>query len=147
MKTATLITGASSGIGLELAKIFAANRHNLILVARNEESLRQLKKQLKEQHHIQVAVIVKDLSEPGTAEDIYRTTKEQNWNVDVLVNNAGFGLAGYFYETDLQTEIDMITVNVSAVVQLTKLFLKDMLERGNGKILNVGSTASFVPGP
>ncbi len=147
MKTATLITGASSGIGLELARIFATNRHNLILVARNEESLRQLKKQLKEQHHIQVAVIVKDLSEPGTAEDIFRTTKEQNWNVEVLVNNAGFGLAGYFCEADLPTEIDMIMVNVSAVVELTKLFLKDMLERGKGKILNVGSTASFVPGP
>ncbi len=147
MTSYTLITGASSGIGLELAKIFAANGHNLILVARNEKALTQLKGEVEEQYKIKAIVITIDLAQPSAASKLYKKTKEQNLKVDVLINNAGFGLAGYFYETDLQTELDMITVNVTSLIHLTKLFLNDMKENGNGKILNVASTAAFMPGP
>jgi len=146
MKTA-LITGASSGIGLELAKIHASKGGNLVIVARNESKLKELKAQLEQQHGIQVHVIVKDLAIPNAAIDVYKETEEKGIQIDYLINNAGFGLYGKFEQTDWLEESNMIQVNITALTQFTKLYLPGMISRKNGKILNVASTAAFVPGP
>jgi uncharacterized protein len=144
---ATLITGASSGIGLEFAKIFAREGHNLVLVARSEETLSTLKKQFEEEYDVSVRVIVKDLTHYSSPTEIYDEVKRENINVNILVNNAGFGVHGYFKDTDLESELEMIQVNITALTHLTKLFLKDMVDNNNGRILNVASVAAFQPGP
>jgi uncharacterized protein len=144
---AALITGASSGIGLEFAKVFAKEGHNLVLVARSEETLNALKKQLEEEYDVKIKVIVKDLKYYSAPLEIYDEVKNSGINVNVLVNNAGFCTYGKFSETDLETELEMIQVNITALTHLTKLFLKDMVENNSGRILNVASTASFQPGP
>ncbi|HYD03007.1 MAG TPA: SDR family oxidoreductase [Alphaproteobacteria bacterium] len=145
--TATLITGASSGIGLELAKIFAKNGHNLVLVARSENTLNELKKQLEESCAINVKVIVQDLKYYNAPTAIYDAVKADDIHVNVLINNAGFGVHGEFKDTDLEKELEMIQVNVTAVTHLTKMFLTEMLEANSGRIMNVASTAAFNPGP
>jgi short-subunit dehydrogenase len=142
-----LITGATTGIGYELAKVFARNGFDLVLNARNQEMLVQRKKEIVEQYGCEVKIIPADLSIQSEAHRIYYLLKEENVRVEILVNNAGFGLKGEFSKNKLETEINMIELNISAVVILTKLFMRDMLERGSGRILNVASTAAFQPGP
>ncbi|BCU80340.1 short-chain dehydrogenase [Polycladomyces abyssicola] len=142
-----LITGASGGIGYELAKRFARDGHDLILVARSEDKLRQLAEELSRTHGVKADVVPQDLADPSGPDAVIRSVREQGWNVEILVNNAGFGLYGFFAETDWQKEMDMIQVNITALTHLTKHFLPDMIQRGRGKILNVASTASFQPGP
>ncbi len=139
-----LITGASTGIGYELSKLFAKDGHRLILVARERQRLEEVAAEMRGISGQEVRVIACDLSEPGAAEQVFRETGEP---VDFLVNNAGFGLGGYFAQTDLSTELSMIQVNVAAVVHLTKLFLVPMTQRKTGRIMNVASTAAFQPGP
>jgi uncharacterized protein len=142
-----LITGASNGIGLELAKIHASKGDNLVLVARNFSKLTELKSELEKQFSVSVKVIEKDLSVPDAAREVYDETTTMNINVDYLINNAGFGDFGMFYETDWNKELQMINLNITALTQLTKLYLKEMVKQGNGKIMNVASTAAFQSGP
>lgn len=142
-----LITGASSGIGLELAKLFAADNSNLVLVARREEKLNHLATDLREKHDVEVQVVAKDLAHPIAAVEIHDALKSNGTQVDVVVNNAGFGAVGQFAELDTERQVDMVQVNVTALTHLTRLLLPDMLERRRGGILNVGSTAAFQAGP
>lgn len=144
-KTA-LITGATSGIGLELAKLFAADGYNLIIVARNEEGLSDTAALLEKQYQITVTTFSKDLFDAENAFDLYNEVKIKGTVVDVLVNDAGQGQFGEFADTDLRRELAIIQLNISSLVVLTKLFLQDMLERGTGKILNLSSIASKTPG-
>lgn len=146
MKTA-LITGASSGIGLELAKIHAKNSDNLVLVARSEQKLKDLATELEGKFNIQVEVIAKDLSKLDSAKAVFDSVKSKDIKIDYLINNAGFGDYGHFSETDWEKENNMIQLNITALTQLTKLFLPEMIERKRGKIMNVASVASFLPGP
>lgn len=145
-KTA-LITGASGGIGYELAKLFARDGYNLVLVARRESKLDQIKTDFEKQHGISVRVMAKDLSEPQAPEEIYRALQQDAVQIDMLVNNAGFTVYGEFAETNLKAELEMLQVNIVALTHLTKLFLPGMMERRHGRILNLASTAAFVPGP
>jgi short-subunit dehydrogenase len=142
-----LITGASSGIGWELAKLFARDGYDLIVVARNAEKLNQLKRELETAHGVNVAVVVKDLTRQDHVTALYEELRENGLRVDMLVNNAGYGLYGKFIETDLQDELNMIELNVATLTHLTKLFLPDMVKRNKGRIMNVASTAAFQPGP
>ena len=143
MRQTALITGASSGIGADLARLFAADGYDLVLVARSEGKLHELAKELG----VTSTVIAADLSKPDAAQMVNSTLVEKSINIDVLVNNAGSGLAGPFLENDLRTELDMIQVNVVALTQLTKLLLPGMVSRKRGRVLNVASTAGFQPGP
>jgi short-subunit dehydrogenase len=142
-----LITGASSGIGLELAKLFARDGYDLVLVARRREKLEALGAELGQRHGIRFRVIAADLADPAAPAEIMRQVGAASVTVDVLVNNAGFGELGAFVKTDLDTAGRMIEVNVTALTALTKLFLPGMLARRRGRILNVASTAGFAPGP
>lgn len=144
-KTA-LITGASSGIGLELAHLFARDGYRLVLLARNRSTLRQIGDDLQERYSITVRIAPKDLAHPATPTELYQELKEAGVLVDVLVNNAGFGLSGAFLSTDWATEAEMLQVNIVAATHLTKLFLPQIRAR-EGKVLNVASTAAFQPGP
>jgi uncharacterized protein len=146
MKTA-LITGASNGIGLELAKIHASKGGNLVLVARNKTKLDELKAELENQYKISVYTIGKDLSLTNAAQEVYNETSEQKIQVDYLINNAGFGDFGMFVETDWNKELQMINLNITTLTQFTKLYLQDMVARKSGKIMNVASTAAFQSGP
>ena len=136
-----LITGASSGIGYSMAKYLSSIGYDLILVARDKEKLKRIKGELK----TEVKVIVADLTDMSKIKEVYVLCK--NDNIDMLVNNAGFGLFGDFLSTDLGKEFEMIDLNIKAVQALTKLFLKDMKKRESGIILNVASSAGFAPGP
>ncbi len=147
MKTTALITGASSGIGLELAKEFAKHSHNLVLVARSADKLESLKTELVKDYGIEVLNIPKDLSQPGAPQEIYQTLKEKNISIHYLINNAGFGDFGFFHETNWDKEASMIDLNVRSLTEMTKLFVRDMVANRNGRILNLASTASFQPGP
>jgi short-subunit dehydrogenase len=142
-----LITGASSGIGLELARIFASKGYNLIIVARNLIELSRLKNELNEKYKVFVEEIEKDLSVPGAAKEVYEEVKSINFDVDILVNNAGFGDFGFFQNSDWAKQERMINVNMLALTQLTWLYLPEMITKGSGKIMNVASTAAFQPGP
>ncbi len=146
MKTA-LITGASNGIGLELAKIHASKGGNLVLVARNKSKLDELKTDLENQYNISVYTIGKDLSQENAAQEVYNETKQQKIQIDYLINNAGFGDFGMFVETDWNKELQMINLNITTLTQFTKLYIKDMVARKSGKIMNVASTAAFQSGP
>jgi len=136
-----LITGASSGIGRDMSKYLSILGYDIIAVAQNEERLKKLQNELK----TNVQIISMDLSKKENCIELYEKTK--NEDIDLLVNNAGFGVFGFFDETDLEKEISLINTNVTAVHILTKLFLKDMIKKDSGKILNVSSIASFAPGP
>jgi short-subunit dehydrogenase len=142
-----LVTGASSGIGLELARCFAADGSRVILVARNTSALETLAGELRRDCKIEAIVLTADLSLPETPGTIYSELKGRGIVVDVLVNNAGFGSHGLFSELPLQQQLQMIQVNVTALVELTGLFLPGMVERRLGGVLNVASVAGFVPGP
>jgi len=140
-----LITGASSGIGWELAKLFAADQFNLILVARNEVRLNQLATELRAQHGIDVKVLPKDLSKPEAPQEVFDELRAVP--VSILVNNAGSGWHGAFAQTDLERSLTIMHLNMDALVKLTHLFAQPMLTRRAGKILNVASIAAFQPGP
>jgi len=145
-KTA-LITGASSGIGYELSKLFAADGYDLIPVARNERQLHELATTLQQAHDVRVTPIALDLSEPGVDEVLWSATKRQNLTVDVLVNNAGYGLLGRFVDLDGTEMLNMLNLNVLTLTALTRRFLPPMIARGWGRVLNIGSTGSFQPVP
>lgn len=147
MKTYTLITGASSGIGLELARQLAAENINLILVARREAQLIELQQELKEKYSVEVEYLLYDLSERNSARDLYNHVRELHFTVTGLINNAGFGDYGNFVDLPLQQDEDMIAVNVTALVGLTKLFATDMVKQGGGRIMNIASLLSFLPFP
>lgn len=142
-----LITGASSGIGLELARFHAEQGGDLVVVARRTEKLEALKHELEEKHKVQVHIISKDLGQPQSAEQLYNEVKAAQLQVDYLINNAGFGGIGQFHERPWADDLNMMQVNMVALTALTQLFLTDFLARGSGKVLNVSSTASLVPGP
>ena len=136
-----LITGASSGIGYSMAKYFDTLDIELILVGRNKEKLEQLQKELK----VKSKIVIADLSDLTKVKDLYILTRSEE--IDILINNAGFGLFGEFCEIDINKELEMINTNIKAVHLLTKLFLRDMKKRNSGYIMNVASSAAFGPGP
>lgn len=146
-KETVLITGASSGIGLELARLFAADGSDLILIARREASLQALADEMAASHGIAATVMAEDLSDPSAPGRITDTLAADSVEVDVLVNNAGFGLRGPAADLDLQRQLDMLQVNVTALTHLTRLLLPPMVARRRGGVLNVASTAAFQPGP
>jgi short-subunit dehydrogenase len=146
MKTA-LITGASGGIGYELAQQFARHHHNIVLVARSETKLQQLAQELRATHQVQVTVIPKDLSLPQAVTEVYAELQAKNIPIEYLVNNAGFGHFGHFVKNDWTKEAQMINLNIPALTHFTKLCARDMVQRRSGRILNVASTAAFQPGP
>lgn len=145
MKEFALITGATAGIGYELSKVFATNHFNLVLVARDEVRLKGVATDLQNAHQIEVIVLAKDLSNNAAPKEIFDALR--NTPVSVLVNNAGFGSQGAFAEEKLELSLNMMQVNMDALVQLTHFFVKPMLKRNRGRILNVSSTAAFQPGP
>lgn len=145
-KTA-LITGASGGIGADLAKIFAQEGYNLVLVARGKEAMQQLANELQAKHGTSSKILVKDLAVPSAPDEIYAELQRENIQIDVLVNNAGIGTHGFLHETPLESTLQMVQINMVALTHLTKLFVDGMVERKSGKILNVASTAAFQPGP
>ena len=147
MKKTALITGASNGIGLELAKVHASKGGDLVLVARNKSKLDELKAELESQYKISVYTIGKDLSVNNSAQEVYDETNKHNIQIDYLINNAGFGDFGMFEKTDWNKELQMINLNITALTQFTKLYLQDMVIRRSGKIMNVASTAAFQSGP
>jgi hypothetical protein len=146
IKTA-LITGASSGIGREFARIHAKKGGNLVVFARSEDKLKQLKQELEQKHQVKVQIIVKDLTKTNAPKEVYETIKNLGIEIDFLINNAGFGGLGKFYERVLEQDLAMIKLNIIALTSLTRLFLPDFVKRNSGKILNVSSTASLMPGP
>ena len=138
-----LITGASSGIGRDMARILAKKNYDLVLVARDEQKLKELEKELKENNNIKIETISMDLSQEENCIDLHKNVKD----VDILINNAGFGDCGNFTHTELNKELSMIKTNIIAYHILTKLYLVDMKAKNSGKILNVASIAGFMPGP
>lgn len=142
-----LITGASAGLGLEYARLFAADKHDLVLVARRKDRLDALAAELAAAHGVKVHVVAADLMEPAAAQQIVDAVAALGVTVEYLVNNAGFGTNGTFWELDAAKERGMIEVNVTALVALTRAFLPGMVQRKRGRVLNIGSTAGFQPGP
>lgn len=142
-----LVTGGTSGIGKELARLLAADQYNLILVARDESELQQAAQELKESHQVAVHTISKDLFKRESPFEVYDEVKNMGLVVEVLVNNAAQGAYGEFKDIDINRQLDMIQLNIGGYVALTSCFLQDMLSRGTGKILNVGSIAGEAPGP
>lgn len=142
-----LVTGGSSGIGFELARLLAKDGYNLILAARDENELSQAASEFRSAHGIEVLTLPTDLFDRSNAFDLYHEIRSRGIEIEILINNAGHGLYGEFMDTDLNMELKIIDLNVASVVILTKLFLKDMVTRGSGKILNLSSIASKAPGP
>ncbi len=147
MTQTALITGASTGIGYQLCRQFAGAGYGLILVSRSEGRLQEVADELADRNAVPVRVFPIDLSERSAPGRLYEAVNSANLEVDVLVNCAGFGTSGEFAELDLDTEVDLINLNVIALVQLTQLYLKDMIARRHGRILNVSSLGGFMPGP
>jgi len=148
-KPLALITGASAGIGYELALCFAQNGHDLVIVARRAESLQRLAEELKAKYDCTAHVCVADLSHPSAPAEIHAFTSNKNIIVDVLVNNAGFGANGAFQALDLKTQMEMIQVNITALVELTHRYLPQLVQyaRAGTGVMNIASTAAFIPGP
>lgn len=142
-----LVTGGTSGIGYELVRLLAGDGYNLILVARNEEALNRISNEVRQQYNVEVITRSKDLFNVQNAFDLYHELKSENLNVEILINDAGQGQFGQFIETDIHRELDIINLNIGSLVVLTKLYLKDMINMGRGKILNLSSIASKMPGP
>ena len=147
MPETALVTGASGGIGEELAKLIAAGGRNVVLLARSADKLRSLAEELQRRHGISATPIATDLSRPDAADTILDTMAERSAAIDILVNNAGYAMFGPFAEADAEEQIRMLNVNVIALTALTRRLLPGMLERRRGRVLNVGSTAGFQPGP
>jgi len=145
-KTA-VITGASSGIGVEFAKRFAARGANLVLVARRKDRLLGVAKEIKSAHQVNVDVIVADLSEVGAAEKLFKSLQRKKIQVDIMVNNAGFGTMGEFKNSSINRVTEEIQLNISTLVQLSRLAIPGMVERGNGVVVNIASTAAYQPVP
>ena len=146
MKTA-LITGASSGIGKELARIHASKGGNVVLVARRGAELESLRSELEDKYKVDVSIFQQDLSKECAAKNVYEFCKEKNIEIEYLMNNAGFGGHGNFVDRPLDKDVEMIHLNIQALVELSHLFLQDMKKRKAGKILNTASTAGYLPGP
>jgi short-subunit dehydrogenase len=142
-----LVTGASAGIGRELARVFATEGCDLVLVARRAERLEELATELRAARGIDARVMIADLGRPETPRELVARLEDQGVGIDVLVNNAGFGLNGTFGELDLARQLEMIQVNVTSLVELSGLLVPGMIERQRGGVLNVASTAAFQPGP
>jgi len=142
-----LVTGASGGIGEELARLFAADGHSLVLVARSRDKLSALAEELSDKHNVNARVLPADLARAEAPREIFEELQSDAVTVDALVNNAGIGSYGLFAETDAKTELDLLQINVVALTHLTKLFLPQMIARRRGYVLNVASTAAFQPGP
>jgi short-subunit dehydrogenase len=147
MRKTAIVTGASSGIGFALANVFARHQYDLVLVARNAERLHRAKAHLENEHGITAHVITADLTRPSTPPEIFQKTESTGGRIDVLVNNAGFAEYGPFHEADRERALATIALNITALTELTHLFLEPMIRRRTGKILNVASTAAFQPGP
>lgn len=147
MSKTALVTGASAGLGVELARLFAADGHDLVLVARRRERLLALAEELRAAHQVEAHVIAADLARTDAPGRIVAELEARGTRIDTLVNNAGFGSNGPFAENDASREFEMVEVNVTALVKLTRLLLPGMLARRSGRILNLGSTAGFQPGP
>ncbi|MGG7059596.1 SDR family NAD(P)-dependent oxidoreductase [Clostridium nigeriense] len=145
-RSCVLITGATTGIGYELARLYAKDENNLILVARDEEKLKEVKDEL-EFYNIKVYTIALDLSEDNSCEKVLDFVNKKNLSVDILINNAGMGSFGYLSEIEVEKELKLIDVNIRALTELTKMFLPSMIEHGEGSIMNVASTAAFCAGP
>jgi short-subunit dehydrogenase len=143
-----LITGASSGIGFELVRCFARDKFKVIMVARQPEKLQESATKLNAEFpDCQVVIIPCDLSVAGSPDELYAEVKKQNLRLDILVNDAGFGEHGFFTETDLKKELQMIQLNIASLTHLTKLYLPEMLQRKSGRVLQLGSVVSFMPAP
>ena len=142
----TLITGASTGIGYELAKLFAKDKHNLILVSRNKIKLESVKNEL-EKYNIDIKILALDLLKSEDIKNIFNYVEINKLNIDILVNNAGIGTFGDFNDIEWKKDEELIDINIKALTQLTKYFLPKILECKNGGILNVASTAAFCSGP
>jgi hypothetical protein len=138
-----LITGASSGIGRDMARVLAQKGYDLALVARDEKKLKELASELKGKNKVKIEIVPMDLSVEENCKELHKCVSD----VDILINNAGFGDCGNFTKTDLNKELNMIKTNIVAYHILTKLYLIDMKEKNSGKILNVASIAGFMPGP
>lgn len=148
MNKTVLITGASSGIGLELSKIFVRNNYNLVMVSQNEEKLKKAKAMVcKENNKVEILTIAKNLSEPSAPEQIFNYTQQNSIQIDILVNNAGIQVYGNFHDTNTEDTLSMMYLNMFALTKLTRLYVDGMVKRRNGKILNLGSTGSFQPVP
>ena len=146
-KKYAVITGGTSGIGYELAKLLAADGYNLVIVARTESDLEEVANEIKQRFVVDVITISKDLFDVKNAFKLYDEVRSHDLQVDILINDAGQGQYGEFTDTDILRELDIINLNISSLVVLTKLFLQDMISHGSGKIMNVSSIASKVPGP
>jgi short-subunit dehydrogenase len=146
-KETVLITGATSGIGLELAKIFAKNGYDQVIVARDEQELATIANGLNSEYGVRVIPIAKDLFDPEAAFQIYDELKAKGVQVDILINDAGQGQYGEFVDTDIRRQLQIVQLNISSLIVLTHAFLADMIARGSGKILNLSSIASKSPGP
>jgi short-subunit dehydrogenase len=146
MKTA-LITGASSGIGKELARIHASKGGNVVLVARRGAELESLRSELEDKYRVDVSIFQQDLTKESAAKNVHVFCKEKNIEIEYLMNNAGFGGHGNFVDRPLEKDVEMIHLNIQALVELSHLFLQDMKKRKSGKILNTASTAGYLPGP
>lgn len=147
MKSYALITGATSGIGLELAEIHASKKGNLILVGRNSAKLSELKRELTDKYKIDVVAFSVDLSKADRVTKLIHRIKDQRLKVKYVINNAGFGLYGHFKDENIDRNLEMVDLNIRALTQLSHAFLSDMLQDNKGYIMNVGSVASFLPGP
>jgi short-subunit dehydrogenase len=147
MKNTALITGASSGIGRELALIHASHQGDLILTARSESKLIELKSEIEQHYKVEVKIIVRDLSQRNAPVEIFEALSKENIQIDFLINNAGFGGFGYFHEREMAKDLEMIDLNIIALTKMTKLFLPAMIKRNSGKIMNLASIAAFMPGP
>lgn len=147
MNKVVLITGASSGIGYEFVKIFAKEHYDMVLVSRSEDKLRKIKKSIEQHYKVSVTVIPKDLSKKDAAQDVFQEVKNKGIHVEILINNAGFGDFGNFVDSNWNKQYEMVQLNIVALMQMTKCFMKPMIKEGHGRILNVASTAAFVPGP
>lgn len=146
-KTWAIVTGSTSGIGLEIAKLHASSGGNLILASRDALKLEQTQKQLRKEFEVDVKIVQIDLSKPNAAEVLYDKVKDFDLEIDYLINNAGFGGHGFFQQRDRLNDLDMIQLNIITPTMLMHLFLKDFVERKQGKVLNVSSSAALMPGP
>ena len=147
MKQTALITGASGGLGLSFVNIFAKDGYDVVLVARNGNKLEEIKKDIEAKYNVKATVVAVDLCSEDGAQKVYEATKDAGLNIDVLVNNAGFGDFGEFYKSDVNKQIRMVDLNCIALMHLCHLYIPDMIKIGKGNILNVDSIAAFQAGP